>query len=274
MKETLISMIISKKTIFYFSGTGNSLQVSKDIASQLGDIEMISIPKIINNSEIEVQSKCIGIIFPVYMWRVPLIVEDFIKKLNVKKSTYVFAVATFGGMAGNALKQLNDLMKDKDAKLNAGFGLNMPGNYIVMYGAQSDKSQIKAFAKEKIKVKQIVEVVKREENYGYERSKLLIDRVIAPIVNKGINKIHTKDKFFFAKDNCIGCGVCEKICSVKNIKIKNGKPSWNNNCEQCMACIQYCPNEAIEYGKKTMGRRRYRNPNISLKEMINSGQNE
>lgn len=41
-----------------------------------------------------------------------------------------------------------------------------------------------------------------------------------------------------------------------------------------MACIQYCPNEAIEYGKKTIGRKRYKNPNISLKEMINGGQNE
>ena len=51
-------MIISKNTIFYFSGTGNSLQVSKDIASQLEDMELLSIPKIINNDEIKVQAEC------------------------------------------------------------------------------------------------------------------------------------------------------------------------------------------------------------------------
>jgi len=72
-------MIITKKTIFYFSGTGNSLQVSKDIAEQLGDIELISIPNIINNDIIQVQAESIGIVFPVYMLGLPLIVEDFIK---------------------------------------------------------------------------------------------------------------------------------------------------------------------------------------------------
>jgi len=261
-------MIITKKTIFYFSGTGNSLQVSKDIASQLGETELLSIPKIINNSEIKVQSECIGIVFPVYMGGLPLIVAEFIKRLSTDKSTYVFAVATFGGIPGNALKQVTTLMKDKDAILNAGFTLNMPGNYIVKYGAKSDKMQIK-LEKEKVKVQQIVGIIKEKKNYGYEKSKILIDRILALIFYKKMSGVHSMDKLFLAKDNCTGCGVCEKVCSVKNIEIKNCKPSWKNNCEQCMACIQYCPNEAIEYGDETIGRKRYHNPNISLKEMIN-----
>jgi NAD-dependent dihydropyrimidine dehydrogenase PreA subunit/flavodoxin len=267
-------MIINKKTIFYFSGTGNSLQVSKDIALQLEDTDLISIPMIMNNNEIQIKSECIGIVFPVYMFGLPIIVENFIKKLNINKTTYVFAVATLGGVAGNALKDINDLIENKGAKLNSGFTIKMPGNYIVMYGANSMENQIKAFDKEKIKVQQIAEIVKEKKNCEYEKSKLLIDRILAPVMHRGIYGIHKKDQMFLAKDNCTGCGVCEKICGVKNIKISNGKPSWNNNCEQCMACIQYCPNEAIEYGKKTIGRKRYRNPNISLKEMINGEQKE
>lgn len=267
-------MIISKNTIFYFSGTGNSLQVSKDIALQLQDMELLSIPKIMNNNEIKIQSESIGIVFPVYMWGLPLIVENFIKKLNINKSTYVFAVANFGGIPGNALKQVNDLIENKGAKLNAGFIINMPGNYIVMYGARSKDNQIKTFEKEKIKVQQIVEIIKGKKNYEYEKSKIVIDRIFGPLVYKGIYKIHTADKLFLTKDNCNGCGVCEKVCGVKNIEIKNGKPIWKNNCEQCMACIQYCPQEAIEYDKKTIGRKRYRNPNVTLQEMINGGGNE
>ena len=261
-------MIITKKTIFYFSGTGNSLQVSKDIASRLGDTELLSIPKIINNSEIKVLSEFIGIVFPVYMGGLPSIVADFIKKLSTDKSTYVFAVATFGGMPGNALKQVDALMKAPNTILNAGFTLNMPGNYIVMYGAKSDKMQTK-FEEEKVKVQQIVDIIKEKKNYGYKKSKMLIDRVIVPIFYKKMSSVHSMDKLFLVKDNCTGCGVCEKVCAVKNIEIKNGKPSWKNNCEQCMACIQYCPNESIEYGEKTIGRKRYKNPNISLKEIIN-----
>lgn len=262
-------MIITKKTIFYFSGTGNSLQVSKDIALQIGDTELLSIPKIIKNSEIKVESECIGIVFPVYMSGLPSIVRDFIKKLSINKSTYVFAVATFGGIPGNALKQVDILMKDKGNTLNAGFILKMPGNYIVMYGATSNEIHIEEFEKEKVKVQQIADIIKEKKNYGYEKSKVLIDRILGPIFYKKIDSVHSMDKLFLAKDNCTGCGICEKVCSVKNIEIKNSKPSWKNNCEQCMACIQYCPNEAIEYGKKTIGRKRYNNPNISLKEIIN-----
>jgi len=150
----------------------------------------------------------------------------------------------------------------------------MPGNYIVMYGAKSTKSQIKAFDKEKVKVEQIARIIKGKKNQGYEKSKIVLDRIFAPIMYKKIDKLHTEDKYFLAKDNCTSCGICEKICGVNNIEIKNGKPSWKNKCEQCMACIQYCPNEAIEYGKKTIGRKRYKNPNVSLKEMIKGVENE
>jgi len=177
------------------------------------------------------------------MHGLPFIVEDFKKKLSTDKSTYVFAIATFGGMPGNALKQVDTLMKEKDTILNAGFILNMPGNNIVMYGAKYNKIQIK-FEKEKVRVQQIVDIIKEKKNYGYEKSKIVINRILGPIFYKKMSSVHSMGKLFLAK----------------------------HNCEQCLACIQYCPNEAIEYGDKTIGRKRYNNPNISLKEMINEWQ--
>lgn len=266
-------MVINKNTIFYFSGTGNSLQISKDIAEKLGDTDVISISKIIDNGEIQIESKSLGIVFPVYMCGLPSIVDNFIKALNINKDTYVFAVATMGGMQGNSLKQINDLMENKNKKLNAGFTVAMPGNYIPMYGAKSKESQIKTFDKVKIKVDDIVNVVKEKKNQGYEKSNLLVEKVIAPLMYKKIGTIHNLDNNFWVKDNCTSCGICQKVCGVNNIEIKNGKPTWKNKCEQCMACIQYCPQEAIEYSKKTIGRKRYKNPNISLKDMINQGDN-
>ncbi|MDD3092322.1 MAG: 4Fe-4S binding protein, partial [Methanoregulaceae archaeon] len=48
---------------------------------------------------------------------------------------------------------------------------------------------------------------------------------------------------------------------VGNIRIEGDRPVWLHHCEQCMACIQLCPTDAIQAGK-TEGRRRYRNPEI------------
>jgi NAD-dependent dihydropyrimidine dehydrogenase PreA subunit len=73
---------------------------------------------------------------------------------------------------------------------------------------------------------------------------------------------------FYANDKCTGCGICEKVCSLKNIKVA-GKPQWGKTCTQCHACIHYCPAKAVQYGKGTEKKGRYKNPKISLQEMMN-----
>ncbi len=64
-------------------------------------------------------------------------------------------------------------------------------------------------------------------------------------------------KGFRVTDQCTGCGQCEQRCPLNNIKPANGKPVWGNQCTHCMACIAGCPHEAIEYGKKTVGKPRH-----------------
>ena len=76
--------------------------------------------------------------------------------------------------------------------------------------------------------------------------------------NKIFYSLFVKADAFKVDDKCIGCGKCEQICPLNNIKIQNAKPVWGKNCTHCMACICGCPKEAIEYGKKSVGQRRYR----------------
>ncbi|MFR0963056.1 MAG: 4Fe-4S binding protein [Dorea sp.] len=45
---------------------------------------------------------------------------------------------------------------------------------------------------------------------------------------------------------------------AKAIEIQDGKPVWiKEDCYVCMACLNYCPVEAIDYGKYSKGRFRY-----------------
>ncbi len=45
---------------------------------------------------------------------------------------------------------------------------------------------------------------------------------------------------------CIGCGVCEKTCPRKAIKIKEGKATINDSlCIRCYCCGELCPSHAI-----------------------------
>jgi ferredoxin len=77
------------------------------------------------------------------------------------------------------------------------------------------------------------------------------------------------DKNFNVSIDCKSCGICEKVCPVKNIEIINGKPLFKHKCEQCLACIHHCPSKALNIENKTQNKKRYINPDVTLKEIIN-----
>ena len=52
--------------------------------------------------------------------------------------------------------------------------------------------------------------------------------------------------FIQIKDNCIGCGICEKVCPSSSIHIVDGKAVYHfNHCQTCLACAHACPQKAI-----------------------------
>lgn len=265
-------MILSSDTILYFSGTGNSLQVAKDISIELGNYDLQKIATLIKEKNIKVEGNTLGIVFPVYYARLPLILEQFIKKLEISKDTYIFAVATHGGGPATVLIKLRNVLKKQGILLNSSFLIHMPRNHVFAYNIMSVEKQNRIFINEKKKVIEIVKILRKRKNCECEVSKLVIDRIVDRVfistTDRIMNKLHANDKNFWVLDSCTGCKLCEKICPVKNIKFIIDKPTWNHNCEQCTACIQYCPNKAIQWGKKTMKRNRYRNPNVNIIEML------
>ncbi|QAA32233.1 EFR1 family ferrodoxin [Clostridium manihotivorum] len=265
-------MVIDKDTILYCSGTGNSLQVAKDINSELGDLELCNISSIRAEEKIRIEGKVFGIVFPVIYARLPLILERVLERLEISEDSYVFAVATHGGAPAEVLSKLKKVLQSKGITLNSGFLIHMPGNNIFAYGPDSTERQNKLFQREKKKVKKITDIIKERKNCKCELSKLvvdiLIDRAFIKTTDKIVKNLHLRDKDFWVNDNCSSCKLCERICPVNNIQFNKDKPTWKHNCQQCTACIQYCPVQAIQWGNKTIKRKRYTNPNIKVIELI------
>ena len=82
------------------------------------------------------------------------------------------------------------------------------------------------------------------------------------------NHLPNTYKKFSCTDSCMACGLCKKICPVGNIQMVSGKVQWLNHCQECLACLHVCPVQSIEFGKRTSGRRRYRHPQITVKELL------
>lgn len=257
-----------KSEVYYFTGTGNSLVVARDIAKEI-DGELISIPYVINKENIAADAEVIGIVFPVYIWGVPLIVKRFVKKIGNLNGKYIFAIATYGGMPAATIKFLEKVIESCGGKLAAGFKVHMPGNYTPMYGAIAEKKQQKMFNNWRKKVKFIAEYIKSGKQGRKENNNILVNFIFSNIVyNSAVNYIHVMDKEFYADEKCSECGICHKVCPVDNIDMTDGKPSWKGKCEQCFACLQWCPEKAVQFGKSTSKRKRYHHPDIKIQDII------
>jgi ferredoxin len=259
-----------KNTLYYFSGTGNSLQVARDIAVLLGDTDVIPLATASGNVPQEAES--IGIVFPVYMWGLPLAVARFLQNMGGLNGKYIFAVATFGGSPGATLRQASTILQGKGIELSAGFVVKMPGNYVPMYDALSLQKQQKMFDGEKKKVDLIARAVRETKTGAIETSNFLVNRFLSGYFYRFCApRIPAMDKRFWVNDRCDGCGICAAVCAVRNIALENGKPVWRHRCEQCMACLQWCPREALQCGKNTPGRKRYHHPGTVVRDFTVRG---
>jgi len=241
--------------------------VARDIASAFKDARLIPITKALSLGS-EEQADAVGIIFPVYMFGLPLIVADFLKTLKVKPDTYVFSVATLGGMPGRAHSLARKILKAGGIKLACGFSVMMPGNYTPLYGAIPKEQQEKLFLKEKTKIKEIAQFVREHKRGIFEEKPFLGNLLLYALLYRGGSaQIPASAKGFWITDVCIKCGLCAKVCPVANIEMKDGKPLWLDHCQQCMACLQWCPVEAIQYQKTTRGKKRYHHPDVSEEDI-------
>jgi len=255
-----------KTTIYYFSGTGNSLKVAKDISDGLKDTEIIQICSNnigFNNTTL----KKIGFIFPVYVCGMPLLVKEFIEKVEIPRDAYVYTVVTFGASAGASISQLERLLINKGIKLSAAFKMKMPGNYQVMYSPISEKKQKQCFENEKENITKIVKSINSSEIVKCNGAR---DKLIKSVgaMMYGSFAPYKKDENFWTDGKCNGCGICVKVCPANNIIMNDNKPQWQHKCEQCVACMQWCPQKSIQYKKRTIKRGRYHHPDVVVTELF------
>ena len=247
--------------IFYFSGTGNSVWVARQIAKAQQE-ELLAIAEEINkNKEYALKDgEKVGFVFPVYAWGPPGIVRRFIRQLKMKNPEYLFFVCTCGDDTGRTAQVFSSAIRRKGWHCVAGYSVTMPNTYVSLPGFDVDAEDV-----EEQKVQNAMarldfingELAGRIHMKHFNCHEGALPFTKTYLLRPLFNTFLMSPKPFYATDACIACKKCEKVCPVHNIEVTD-KPQWGNNCTQCLGCYHICPLHAVQYGKATRAKGQYK----------------
>ena len=245
--------------VLYFSATGNTEFIAKEIAKRLGDecINLLDRIKTQNYAPIH-SEKPFVICAPVYVCEMPRFMSKYLKKQTFSGSKDVYFIFTSGGYCGCSGVLAKSLIKGKNMVYRGHAEFTMPRNYVVndsypmLERPEVEKRILGSYQQLDQVASDILSGNKLTARHVY-----LFETLITVPFNPVWCKYKLTAKEFYAKDSCVGCGKCVKLCPLNNIKLVDQKPVWGDRCTHCMACIGNCPVEAIEYGTITQNKEPY-----------------
>ncbi|MCK5115046.1 MAG: EFR1 family ferrodoxin [Candidatus Aegiribacteria sp.] len=256
--------------IYYFTGTGNSIAICRELQKNFEDAKFTSIASFAGRTEIGDDSDVVGFVVPTYYMDIPEIVRDFVSRLRLRPDAYVFAVIHYGLAYGRAFHSLNGVLETGGCKLSLGWGIALPDNSIVFKTA---------LAKQPAMHSEMTGTVS-------ELAAAVSDRRSVPLPgrNSAIMGLNSRmGAFMFRKvigvdrkrvtEVCTHCGLCSDVCPVNNVTVSEDNVVFGDNCAECFACIHWCPQRAVRFGLlKLTDKSKYTNPVVSAADVIS--QNE
>ena len=254
-------------TLYWFSGTGNSLAMAREIAGTLDDVRFVPIASL-GPGPVTVDGD-FGLVCPVYFEGLPLIVREFLERIDASRCPYAFLVVTAGGFSGWAAEEGRNLLRRAGKELDAAFAVKMPDNYIAGLDVPKAAARDRLHAQASLHAARMArDVAARTRRRGTSWGIPFGWLAYATLGREFAHSCRGRDTRFVVTDVCTSCGACARVCPVRNIDLVDGHPCWHHRCEQCLACIHWCPVAAIQIrGRPTAKRGRYHHPDVSLEDI-------
>ncbi len=249
--------------VFYFTGTGNSLYIARQIEN-----DPVSIPQVIHNENQAFSADSIGIVAPVYGHEVPQMVKDFMEKA-IFHTNYFYMILTYGNRHGGAAELAKKLCDDCGIAVNYINVIMMVDNWLPSFDMNEQLKMNK-------RIDERMAVILADLNGKMDMIPDVTDADRAAHQQFLAAMSHMPpdawQHLLRVSDTCIGCGICEKVCPSASIHVMNGKAVHTpGHCQTCLACVHACPQKAIGLTiPEKNPNARYRNEHVSLQEIIHA----
>lgn len=256
--------------VFYFTATGNSLYVAKQL-----DEERLSIPLEMNKENRHYKAERIGIVCPLFEFEIPSLVKDFIQDSEFEAG-YFYLVVTYGMHHGGVAERTQAWLQSVGKAADYVNTIIMHDNALIVF----DMDQQRSVEAEK-QVDAHIDAIRSD----IAAKRAMVQQAPAGEIDFYRNFVawikRTGPMYAFplyrATDSCVGCDTCTRVCPRGCIHLEDKRPVWDySRCANCMACIQACPTKAIQFitVKEPNPDARYRNPHIALKEIIQANRQD
>lgn len=264
-----------KRIILYFTATGNSLYVARQLADE--NTELLSIPQLIKKGIFDFKADEIGLVYPIFGQMPPNQVRKFLSKARLD-APYRFAVLTYGNGKMVATSLFDELTRSIGKPFHYVSSILMVDNFLPAFDMNEqvkiDKQIPESLARIQSDLKEQKHWIEPAESPDFEPFRTFL-------ASRGLNPeegyLVRSEKCFVIQDNCIGCGACTQVCPRGNYELTSQGVKTEGDCDFCFACIQNCPQKAIVFatdsgypvlanGEKNPNAR-YRNEHISLMDI-------
>ncbi|MCR5402257.1 MAG: EFR1 family ferrodoxin [Butyrivibrio sp.] len=253
---------MDKNVIFYFSGTGNCLDIARNIAKGIGGARLIRIRDGATVSNLSTAEK-VGFVFPCYGGGAPEDVLKFAGRLKINPRSYTFGITSCSAYAGTGLAKLNMMIPLKY------WGVITHHCSCIWLFPHKLMMPLLTIGEAQVRSEELAQNMAKDIAKGVVKSKKppmnlfnVFENMLWPAIAK------KKVEAFSVSDKCIACGQCVKLCPRGNIKVENGRAVIGKNCSQCLGCLQFCPESAISIGSITDRREHYHNPHVIASDLV------
>lgn len=256
-----------KTAIIYYSQTGNTKKIAKAIFEGIyKEFKTVDLISVINLKDPDILKTydLIGIGCPVWCMKEPGIIGRLLADLKAVEGKQAFLFCTHATLTGGFFSRLIPMLEEKGLKVLGwedwfGGKVNptVEGPYYTDgHPDEVDLQEARAFGQEM--AARSIQVARGNasvlprllEGEDYVKRYGSLEKIAAMVTAHSGKTAHTRATFWFNRDQCTYCGLCQQFCPAKSINPGDQEPLSEENCEHCHFCELICPSGAISFSGK------------------------